>query len=238
MTTVSTTIAKQEDERATGRLFGLADAVFAIAMTLLALDLVVPDLGSQPSDQALTRALIDQGPRYLSFLLSFYVIASYWRRHNAEMRTADAGHPALVGRTLPLLLAVCALPFAADLLGTYGSQDGVAIAVYAGVNVVAVGSLLVIRRTARQHQLSADADDTSDRLELWFDLAALVLAAPSGYVFPGHGPLVLIALLAVSGGAGARTTRLRRQRAAEKASETHPKLEKQKQKQQNTNARS
>ena len=221
MTTVSvsTPTAKPADDRATGRLFGLADAVFAIAMTLLALDLVVPDLGDHPTDQALTRALLDQGPRYLAFLLSFYVIASYWRRHNAEVRTVNAGHPALVGRTLPLLLAVCALPFAADLLGTYGGQDGIAIAVYAGVNVLAVGSLLAIRHAAREHRLSADTVDTSDHLELWFDLAALLLAAPVGYVFPGHGPLAMVALLVLGGAAGSKATRVRRRRAADEAVE-------------------
>ncbi|MBC3840751.1 DUF1211 domain-containing protein [Streptacidiphilus sp. 4-A2] len=99
-------------------------------MTLLALDLRVPDLGNQPADHALAHALLDQGPHYLAFLLSFYVIADYWQRHKTEMRTADAAHPALTRRTLSLLLAVCALPFAADLLGTHGTHDGVAVAVY------------------------------------------------------------------------------------------------------------
>ena len=72
---------------------------------------------------------------------------------------------------------------------------------------------------ARQHQLPAGTDDASDHLELWFDLAALVLAAPSGYVFPGHGPLVMILVLVLGGGAGSTVTRLRRQRAAAEAAE-------------------
>jgi uncharacterized membrane protein len=202
-----------DDERG-GRLFGLSDAVFAIAMTLLALDLRVPDLGDHPADHVLARALLDQGSRYLAFLISFYVTANYWRRHNAEMRTADVGHPVMVARTLPLLLAVCALPFAADLLGTYGGQDGVAIAVYAGINILAVGSLLAIRRAARRHQRSANAGGPSDYWDLWLDLAALLLAVPSGYVFPGHGPLILVLLLALSGAAGSAIPRLHKAKAA------------------------
>jgi uncharacterized membrane protein len=218
----STPAENQDDEREGGRLFGLSDAVFAIAMTLLALDLRVPGLGDHPADHTLVRALLDQGPQYLAFLLSFYVIAGYWQRHKAEMRTAKAGDPALVRCTLPLLLAVCTLPFAADLLGTYGGQDGIAITVYAGVNVVAVCSLLGIRYTARKHQPSGNAGSASDYLDIWLDLGALLLAAPSGYLFPSHGPLVLVALLLLSDAAGQVIIRLRKQQPAQETAETPP----------------
>ncbi|HEX3782238.1 MAG TPA: TMEM175 family protein [Pseudonocardiaceae bacterium] len=200
------------DERATGRLFGLSDAVFAIAMTLLALDLRVPDLGPHPGDAALVRALLDQGPHYLAFLISFYVIAVYWMRHNAEMRTVHASHPALLRRTITLLLMVCTLPFAADLLGTYGGQDGIAIAVYAGINLLAVGSLLMIRYEARHHRLTTDTAPASGNLELWFDLVGLALAIPSGYLFPSRGLLVMVGLMVLSGALGSIVTRRRDQR--------------------------
>lgn len=205
--------AETAHERATGRLFGLSDAVFAIAMTLLALDLTVPDLGRHPDDQALRRALLDQGPHYAAFLVSFYVIASYWLRHNTEMRTVQANHPALVRRTISLLLVVCTLPFASDLLGTYGGQDGIAVAVYAGVNVLAVVSLLIIRYEARHHRLAPRTGPTPGNPELWFDLVALLVALPSGYLAPGHGLQVLIALLLLSGVAGWLVSRRRNQAA-------------------------
>lgn len=194
-------------ERATGRLFGLSDAVFAIAMTLLALDLTVPDLGAHPTDQALVHALLGQGTHYLSFLLSFYVIASYWVRHNAEMRTVRASHPALLRRTISLLLVVCTLPFASDLLGTYGNQDGSAVAIYAGVNIVAVGCLLMIRYEARHHRLTGHRATTPGGAELWFDLVTLLVATPAGYLLPGHGPQVLTALMVLSGIVGGFVTR-------------------------------
>lgn len=211
---MNTLTEDQVNERATGRLFGLSDAVFAIAMTLLALDLRVPDEGDHPADHVLVHALLHEWPHYLAFLISFYVIASYWRRHNAEMRTVNATHPALLTRTLPLLLAVCALPFAAELLGTYGGQDGIAIAVYAGINILAVVSLLTIRHEARRHRLSPDAGSTPDSPELWFDLVALLLAVPAGYLFPGHGVVALIVLLFASGNAGRVVTGRRTARAA------------------------
>lgn len=73
-------LEERDDDRSVLRIFSLTDAVFAIAMTLLVLDLKVPDL-SHPSDSALRQALGAQSSAYLAFLLSFYVIANYWRRH-------------------------------------------------------------------------------------------------------------------------------------------------------------
>ncbi|MFI5754758.1 TMEM175 family protein [Streptomyces sp. NPDC051569] len=202
------------NERATGRLFGLSDAVFAIAMTLLALNLHVPALGAHPDEQALEHALAEQGPHYVSFLLSFYVIAIYWRRQHAEMRTIHTIRTELVRLTMFLLLMVSSLPFAAGLLGAYGGESGIAVAVYSGVNVLAVGTLLLIRYETRRHRLASDTRPTPGSHELWFDLVALLLAAPSGYLLPGHGVLSLVVLLTVSGLAGRFLTRRHARRKA------------------------
>ncbi|WP_329038847.1 TMEM175 family protein [Streptomyces sp. NBC_01725] len=200
------------DERGVGRLFTLCDGVFAIAMTLLALDLRLPDLGKNPGDAAIRQALVDLEPRYLSFLISFYAIASYWRRHRAEMRTVRVGRPALVRLTMFLLLTIAVLPFVSNVLGSYGNQAGIAVAVYAGVNVVAAGTLLVIRWVVDRHEPPAEVAGEHGRYELWFDLAAFVLAVPSGYVLPGNGPQALIVLLALSGVASFVTRLLLRRR--------------------------
>ncbi|RDG39375.1 TMEM175 family protein [Streptomyces corynorhini] len=214
MSTLSTPPDEAVGERSTGRLFGLSDAVFAIAMTLLALDLGVPELGEHPTEGALRHALAAQGSHYLAFLLSFYVTSVYWRRHHAEMRGVRVTHPALVRRTMILLLAVSALPFASNLLGAYGSEAGIVIAVYAGVNAVAMGALLLIRWTARHHGLDAGAGPRPEDPELWLDLVAMLLAVPAGYLFPGHGVVALMALLVISGRVGWFVTRRRRRRGS------------------------
>ncbi|WP_405606959.1 TMEM175 family protein [Streptomyces sp. NBC_01511] len=195
---MQTLTEEARDERGIGRLFTLCDGVFAIAMTLLALDLRVPDIGGNPGDAALRQALADLEPRYVSFLVSFYAIASYWRRHRAEMRTVRVSPPVLVRLTMFLLLTIALLPFVSNVLGSYGNQAGIAVAVYAGVNVLAAGTLLVIRRVVDKHQPPGEVASERGRYALWFDLAAFVLAVPSGYVFPGDGPQALIALLVLS----------------------------------------
>jgi uncharacterized membrane protein len=99
------------EDNSLGRLLALSDGVFAIAMTLLALDLRVPDLGSDPSDAMLRHALRDDIPSYLSYVISFYVVAGYWVGHRRLMRSVVTPHPVLARHTLALLLLVAALPF-------------------------------------------------------------------------------------------------------------------------------
>jgi uncharacterized membrane protein len=62
------------------RLIFLSDGAFAIAMTLLVVELVTPTLTSTERS-ALVNALVALGPKYLSFGVSFLVIASYWTSH-------------------------------------------------------------------------------------------------------------------------------------------------------------
>ncbi|MGZ8179061.1 TMEM175 family protein [Williamsia sp. SKLECPSW1] len=194
-----------DDERFLGRLFALTDGVFAIAMTLLIIDVKLPDLADDASTHAVLSALGDEWPRYGSFLISFYVIASYWRRHHAVMRDVSTCTPRMVRSTTLLLLAVCTMPFAAALLGRHGDAGGVAVAVYAAVNVVAMIALALIRVEARRHT----AQPATPPLEQSLDVGVYVIAVPAAFVFPAHSVLILFVALGLAGTA-ARLSRRRR----------------------------
>ena len=125
-----------------GRLLALSDGVFAIAMTLLALDLRLPDLGADASDAQLREAIGDDWRAYLAFVISFYVVANYWGVHRRTMRAVTTIDAALISHTFPLLLLVAALPFPASVLATYGDLP-TALAFYCAFNVVA--NLALIR---------------------------------------------------------------------------------------------
>src|SRR5438094_5500342 len=77
-----------KEERATAsvisksRLEMLFDGVFAIAMTILVLELKVPELVNIRSVDELRRALVHQAPTFFSYLLSFSVLGMFWYRHN------------------------------------------------------------------------------------------------------------------------------------------------------------
>ncbi len=100
------------------RLMFFSDAVVAIAMTLLALDLPVP-----PADSA--SGLLDfVGDHYgecLAFLISFFVIAQYWRGHHRIYRYVTDAPPRLVLLNIFWLLTVILTPYATRVI--YGGTD-------------------------------------------------------------------------------------------------------------------
>lgn len=185
------------EDNSLGRLLALSDGVFAIAMTLLALDLKVPDLGGNPTDAVLRHALSANAGTYGAFLLTFYVIAGYWTRHRRLMRSVVTTHPTLIRDTLVLLLLVAAMPFPASLLGRYGSE-GTALALYGAANALATLTLIVLSSDVRRLQLSdgplSARDDYAHRWSSWLNLIVFLLCLPAGYVLGHHGPYVLLLL--------------------------------------------
>lgn len=124
------------DVLALERLVFFSDAVFAIAITLLALDLRIPD-GLPPGQVG--SHLIAMIPRVLTFVLSFFVIGLYWLAHHRIFRYIVRFDHRLLLLNLLLLLFIAVLPFPTRLLGSYG--DTVVVTVVYSVNVAAVGLL-------------------------------------------------------------------------------------------------
>ena len=100
------------------RLTFFSDAVVAIAMTLLALDLPVP-----PADSAsgLLDFVGDHYGEYLAFLISFFVIAQYWRGHHRIYRYVTDAPPRVVLLNIFWLLTVILTPYATRVI--YGGTD-------------------------------------------------------------------------------------------------------------------
>jgi len=112
------------------RLIFLSDGVFAIAMTLLAVGLALPEVTSS-STADLGQRLLALSPRYLSYVLSFVVIAQYWRSHQRTFRYVVRLDNRFVWLNLWLLLCIGFLPFPTSVLGSYGN-DVAAVTLYAG----------------------------------------------------------------------------------------------------------
>jgi uncharacterized membrane protein len=190
-------IPQPAGDNSLGRLLTLSDGVFAIAMTLLALDLKVPHLTGNVTSRELMHALALQGDSYWSFVLSFYVIAIYWGGHRRLMRSVSVFNANLVRDTAFLLIIVAALPFPTSVLGQYG--DGFALALYGIFNALATLALILLSYDVRrcdptQRHPDTTADDMA-RWTSWLNLVVFLLCIPAGYLFGGKGPYVLLLLI-------------------------------------------
>lgn len=123
--------ADDAGEVSTARLEAFSDGVFAIAITLLVLNLAVP----APGGPSLARALAHQWPSYFAYLVSFLVIGIIWINHHTMCSLASSVDRLTLFANLFLLLTVSVIPFPTRLLATYldGRPDDAhtAAAVYA-----------------------------------------------------------------------------------------------------------
>jgi uncharacterized membrane protein len=145
----------------TGRLEAFSDGVFAIAMTLLALELRVPH-GTPGSE--LGNALLELWPSYAAFLTSFVTIGIIWLNHHRLFALVERVDSRLLLCNTLLLLVVTALAFPTSLVAEYLGHDGEKLAaiVYAGMFLLlslAFNLLWWRIRTATQPRLLSVADD-------------------------------------------------------------------------------
>jgi uncharacterized membrane protein len=103
------------------RLLALSDGVFAFAMTLLVVQLLVPQLGPGQAGQ-LGAKLLDQMPSYVSYLISFAVISIYWYSHHRLFRYVRRWDVWLIALNLGALLFIAVMPFPTVIVGRYGDQ--------------------------------------------------------------------------------------------------------------------
>ena len=138
-----------------------ATGVFAIAITLLVLDLAVPI--THESEQHLLHAVGDEWPGYLGYIVSFSTIGALWLGHNAITDYLDRADATLLRLNLLLLFFVSFLPFPTRLLSEYISSDRaerVAVTFY-GLTLLIAGALLFVfwRYALRARLVRPDAGD-------------------------------------------------------------------------------
>jgi uncharacterized protein (TIGR02246 family) len=102
------------------RLEMLVDGVFAIAMTILVLELKVPELRDARSVHEMAGSLARQAPTFVSYLLSFFVLGVFWYRHNKQYRHYRAVSGMMLALTFLMLAAAAFFPFCVALMGRYG----------------------------------------------------------------------------------------------------------------------
>ena len=133
-----------EASRDRDRIVNLSDGVFAIALTLLVLDIRVPNIPENVVGSELPGVLLSLWPKYLGYVLSFVVISTFWIIHHSIFRPIRAYDRNLLYINFLFLMFVAFVPFPTSLLGEYGNHQ-LPVAVYAAT--LAVGRLLLTATT-------------------------------------------------------------------------------------------
>jgi len=170
----------------TTRLEAFSDGVFAIAITLLVLEISVP----AGSEDHLLQAVLDQWPSYLGYLVSFATIGAIWLGHNAITHYLDHTDVWLLRLNLLLLFAVAFLPFPTRLMAesmAVTSAERVAATLYGVTLLVCVLLLSALWLHARR----ADLLSTSARS---LEIATLTRRLTPGVA--GYVVMILVGLLA------------------------------------------
>ncbi|MCE9585421.1 TMEM175 family protein [Candidatus Nomurabacteria bacterium] len=123
------------------RLDELSDGIFAIVMTILVFDIRVPELSTHVSNMELWSALQNIIPSFLSYILAFAMLFTYWRAHHFFVSVyAKNINVRLTNINALFFLFVGLVPFSASLLGRH-SENRLAIIIF-GANAILIGLCL------------------------------------------------------------------------------------------------
>ncbi|MBR7834426.1 DUF1211 domain-containing protein [Actinospica durhamensis] len=164
-----------EHEQRPDRLIALSDGIFAIAMTLLVLDVSVPD----GLDRAgFARSLRQAWPHLGAYALSFAIIAAVWRDHRRIFHLVRRADARVTRLNLVLLGVAALLPFPTALLADYGGSEPVAVTLYAAtvaaINLLLLVLFLTVRRDEKLRSRPVEGRAAQGTIA---DFAATVLIA-------------------------------------------------------------
>jgi uncharacterized membrane protein len=134
------------------RLEALSDGIFAVAMTLLVLDIRLPEMPSGANTSQVLAGLLHIWPKFIAFIISFSFLARAWHAHRTIYHFVDHVDYAFSYLTTSFLLVVCLLPFSTSMISEH-PRTSIAAAVYAINLIVLPGIVYVMWRHAQASSL-------------------------------------------------------------------------------------
>jgi len=157
------------------RLAFFSDGVFAIAITLLAVEIKFPEFQTgRLSEMDLVRALVDLIPKFIGFLVSFFLIGLYWTVHHRLFGYIIKYDHTLLWLNLFFLFSIAIMPFNTGFYTAYVSRGMLTPIIFYSGNIILLGlsNVLIWRYAGNlEHQLAPGLNRKAAR---YFSLNALI----------------------------------------------------------------
>jgi len=160
------------------RIAALSDGVFAIAMTLIVLEIRVPDPGPIRSEQDLWNALLTLGPRLVTYLLSFLTLGIFWSAQQTQLNLFATADRDLSWLQLAFLATVAVMPFSTSLLAEFITFRLALVAYWA--NILLLGVIVYLAMLYAQGHGLMSKDTTPAMVRV---IKRRILAAQGLYAF-------------------------------------------------------
>jgi uncharacterized membrane protein len=184
------------------RLETIVDAIFAFAMTLLALGIEVPNVLAGQAAAELPAYIQKLLPQFILFVIAFLVLITFWIEHHRQFHYLRIIDPTILSLNVAILIFIVLIPFTTDVAGNY---DRVEIAVILfHVNILLIGALFVAHWkyiSLSSHLCDTEFDAASQKKRFWI-LATIPIIAFLGvgisFFSPAYSLLVyLLALIII-----------------------------------------
>lgn len=171
----------KNDKFGLDRIVFFSDAVIAIAITLLVIELKVPIIESKLVNENLIAHLIEMLPDFLGFVVSFLVISMYWIAHHKIFKHIENYDRRLISLNVLFLMFIAFMPFVTSLLFSYPAVK-VSVIFYATLVLLIGLSSLAIWKYANHNKL-VYSDTNSKQLTSGLLVSPIVFALSIGIAF-------------------------------------------------------
>lgn len=186
------------------RITALADGIFAIAMTLLAITIDLPKKGEQLSQEGLHTFLLQQFEEIFSYLISFLLLAVFWMIHHQQFHFIEHTDRKHVWINMVIFMCITLVPFSTSLAGDF-STDWMA-QIYFNVNMFIISCLFYfhwIYATSNKHLVAEHLNDkiiVVEKKRLAIVIFSALLATVLSFFYPrfSSGAYILIPILLAS----------------------------------------
>ena len=180
------------------RMQTLFDGISSIAMTLLVMNIQVPDSAAAMNNAELITLLASMTPRFFVFILSFLLLASLWRIHHRQYQWIDNLDGSLLWINIFWQLFIALLPFSASLIGQYGNHAASAFVFHGNLLAIGLCSWLSWYYAVKNHLTSPATSAQEIRNNLYSVLilpTVALIALIAGFWIPGSSSQIYLLII-------------------------------------------